>query len=603
VPLPILESFAANAAFAVVALALGELLLHAAERVIDAKAAPPSLTRTGAALLAGFGACAYGGLVLAALHLFRWWAFAACAAIAVVLARRVLAVYAVAASRFLVRAKRADPVVPAAVAVALVVAVAQWLAALAPPEATDELAYHLPEAHTLADGHVLHLALGSDRIYGNLPALMETLYGEALTIHGTALAHLLHLSVLLAFVLLAAGVVRSLWGSRPAALAAAGILLYSDLLDNATTAYVDAGEAAFDAGAALMLVLWAVRRRDGDAAIGALLLGFALSVKYNALTTAALAALLVVTSRRPRFVLGLAGIAFVACGYWYLKNLARFGNPVFPFWFGHPGVSDATYRYFIGTVHAFGPRTPGAFADVPTRFADDPNATAFFGFALAPFALAARGPRRAVGLLLAYFVLYTTYWFWFASHQTRFLYAAVVVAIVLAAVALGAARGRVGLAAVLAAGLGLAGAAQVKTSAFNLHLRAAADAWLDTPKSRYALGLETRTAYLHRYFGCQVDAVDELATARLRGGVALWDLSPPPDYPKTNRLEPFHATATSAAGVRTQLRRRGIRFALAQGMPVAELSSNPAARPVLAAARPFWHRGDCTLYRLRLSGP
>ena len=43
---------------------------------------------------------------------------------------------------------------------------AQWLAALVPPEATDELAYHLPEARTLADTHVLHFMLGDDRIYG-----------------------------------------------------------------------------------------------------------------------------------------------------------------------------------------------------------------------------------------------------------------------------------------------------------------------------------------------------------------------------------------------------------------------------------------------------
>lgn len=584
-PALILECLGANLAFFAVALTLGESVL----RRLGCDRVEP-----GAALLAGFGACASGGLVLAALHVFYWQALAVSGVAVVVLGHRTL-------RRHLVwpRLSR-DPVVLSAVLVAGVVAVAQWLAALAPPEATDELAYHLPEAHTLADTHSIHLMLGSDRIYGNLPALAETLYAEALTIKGAALAHLLHFSLLLSFVLLAAGVVRSLWGARPAALAAAGLLLYSDLTYNATTAYVDGAETAFEAGAVLLFARWAVTKMRGDAAAGALLLGFALAVKYNALATAVLATVLVLVIR-PRWLPRLAAVAFVACGYWYMKNLVRFHNPVYPFYFGHPGITGATYRYFIGTVHAFGPRTPGAFVEVPTRFATDPNATAYLGFALAPFALAARGPRRAAGLLLAYSVAFTTYWFWFASHQTRFLLSAAAIAIVLAAVALGAARTHVALAAVLAFALLAAGGAQLKAHGFNAHLRAAVDSWLDTPKSRYALGLESRSAYLHRYFGCLVDAADTLAARGLAGGVALWDLTPSPGFPRANLFAPIKVTATTVAGVGEELRRRDVRFALAQGMPVTQLSSNPAAAPILRSATPFWRGGDCTLYRL--NGP
>ena len=87
------------------------------------------------------------------------------------------------------------------------------------------------------------------------------------------------------------------------------------------------------------------------------------------------------------------------------------------------------------------------------------------------------------------------YWFWFATHQTRFLYAAVVIAIVLGAAALGAVRGVAGLAAAAVLALVIGLAAQHKTNAFNLHPRAAADSWLDTPKGpvrarpRIAIGL------------------------------------------------------------------------------------------------------------------
>jgi hypothetical protein len=58
-------------------------------------------------------------------------------------------------------------------------------------------------------------------------------------------------------------------------------------------------------------------------------------------------------------------------------------------------------------------------------------------------------------------------------------------------------------------------------------------------------------------------------------------------------------TAATTAGAVRQLRSRGIRFALSQGMPVRQLSANPAVWPILQQAVPFWRGGDCTLYRLR----
>jgi 4-amino-4-deoxy-L-arabinose transferase-like glycosyltransferase len=355
-------------------------------------------------------------------------------------------------------------------------------------------------------------------------------------------------------------------------------------------------------GAVLLGVAWLTERQDGDAVAAALLIGLALAVKYTAAVSAlALVALVGLTlARKRRYgllarlgVLGLAG-----CAYWYGKNLFRFGNPVFPFAFGHPGVSDETYRYFVQTVHAYGRRTVADFARVPLRYANDESVTAYLGFALSPLALAARGPRRAAALLLAYVVGYTACWYWLESNQVRFLMSAVVVAIVLAAVAIGAARGVLGAAVAVAAAAILIAAAQIDTHGFSANLRDASRAWLATEKAGYVLGLESTHDYLERYFGCQVDAVDALAAERLSGGVGLWDLSPPPDYPRLNHLEPLKITATTTAGAAAQLRRRGIRFVLAQGMPVEQLSSNVVARPLLRRAVPFWHQGDCVLYRL-----
>ncbi len=598
----IVEVLAANLVFAAVALGTGDVVLGWAERWTRARRRLPSLERAGAALLVGFGACAYLGLLLSVVGLFRGWAFAVCAALLLVLTRHRLAGYARWARVGLGSRHRPGLVVSLCAAGIVVVACAQWLAALAPPEATDELAYHLPEARTLADGHFIRLMLGSDHIYGNLPALVESLFGEGLAVQGTALAHALHLSLLFAFLLLAAGIVSRLWGGRAAALAVLGILLYGDLTYNATTAYVDAAASAFEVGAVLLAVAWFVERQDGDAVAAALLIGLAFAVKYTAVTSAVAVLLLVglalLRERRYALLGQLTALGLAGCAYWYGKNLIRFGNPVYPFALGHPGVSDETVRYFVVTAQSYGHRSVVNFARVPLRFATDGNVTAYLGFVLAPFSLAARGSRKAAALLLAYVVGYTAVWYWLVSGQTRFLLSAAIVAIILAGVALGAARGAIGAVVVVIAAAVLLVAAQLYGNYFNFNLRDATRAWLGTQKAGYVLGLESTHHYLERYFGCQVDAVDKLEAARLSGNVAIWDLSPPPDYPRHNRLEPIQITASTTAGAAAQLRARGIRFALTQGMPVEELSSNPVARPLLRRAVPFWHRGECTLYRL-----
>jgi hypothetical protein len=115
------------------------------------------------------------------------------------------------------------------------------------------------------------------------------------------------------------------------------------------------------------------------------------------------------------------------------------------------------------------------------------------------------------------------------------------------------------------------------------------------------LGLETRDAYFREYFGCQVDAVNLLAARHLDGAVGIWAGDPAPGYSKRNVLVPMVVTATTTAGVRAQLRNLGVRFALAQGQPVAQLIPGRTPAPILAAARPFWHEQDCTLYRLDLA--
>jgi hypothetical protein len=615
VPALIVEVLATNAAFVTVALALGEAVLRLLEDLVGRLPRAPSLTRLGTAILAGFGTIAMAGIVLASIHMFRWEAFVVCGGVIIVLGWRTLVDYGRWSKRFLAGLPRAGVFVILGAAVAVIVFGAQWLAALAPPVAYDELAYHLPEAHVLADTHTLHLTLGSNRtgtgIYGNLPTLAETLYGVALTIRGAALVHVLHLSMLAAFVLLMAGVVRTLWGVRAAALAAAGIALYPELVGEAITGYIDAAGTAFEVGGALLLILWAVRGERGNAAAGSLLLGFAAAIKYTTLPTLLMAGVLVAVlslrRRTWRFPLTLAGIVLVACGYWYGKNLVRFGNPLYPFAFGHPGITDALYQGWLTSIHHFGARTwtrtMSGFLDVPSDFDQTASVVPFAAFAAAPFSLAARGSRRGAALLIGYALAYTTYWYWLGSNQTRFLMPAIVVTIVLAAVAFGAARSALWVGAVALAALALAFSDHERHHSFGFDLRGTVATWLDTSQARYALGFETTSVYLHHWFGCQVDAVDFLARRRLSGAVALWYLAPTMDFPRDNRVAPIHVDGATAASVRYALRQQGVRYALTNGNALEKLSPYPAVKKVLSESRPFWRYQGCTLYRLALYAP
>ena len=130
----------------------------------------------------------------------------------------------------------------------------------------------------------------------------------------------------------------------------------------------------------------------------------------------------------------LAVIVVVGCGFWYGKNLVRFGNPVYPLYFGHRGVSDALYSGLVESIHQFGPRTLHEFVRVPDRFANYRDILVYLSFFLAPFSLLVRRSATIVWVMFAFFAMYVAYWFFVASHQPRFLMSALVVSQILLAI-------------------------------------------------------------------------------------------------------------------------------------------------------------------------
>jgi hypothetical protein len=484
-------------------------------------------------------------------------------------------------------------------AIAAVMAIGQFLAALAPPEAYDELAYHLPAARAIASPHAAQQLLHAHDLYSNLPSLGECLYAAALTVDGIALAHTLHLAILLAFVALAAALVRERYSARAGALVAIALLAYPQLTYNATTAYVDAAATAFELGALLLALRWIERDEPADLVSAALLLGLALSVKYTPLFTAAFVGIIVgvtaVRRRATRLGLTSAAVALLTCAFWYAKNLIRFGNPFWPLYLGHRTMDEHTYTDFVNGVHAFGPRTVHAFLEVPWRLAGDASVVPFLALSLVVLALLSR-PARAPA---AFAVAFVTYWFWIATHQLRFLLTGVAAAIIAVTIA-AAAGGRVLRVAFAVAAVVAIAVVQTKTHPFSVGaVPGALATQVGSPKAEYALGLESRSAYLRRYFRCEADAVAYLDAHPGLSPVLMRQTALEPWFARATRFGKLPLDSTTRQRAARALREGGFHSALVRASEPGTFATG--ADPSVAVdrrLRTIWQEGDCTILRI-----
>jgi hypothetical protein len=599
VPSLILRTLGELLAFVIVAFAIGCLVLRVLDRLARSpRESAPSLRGAAVRILAGLGIAGYVAGALGLAGALRWWVLVVVGAGAIAAAGRDLRAYVTA-----LRPPRGDRLALAGVALAVAMACGQFLAALAPPEAYDELAYHLPAARAIASGDAAHQLLHAHDLYGNLPALGECLYAAALALDGTALAHALHLAVLLAFVALAAAIVREWLGARAAAVAAIALLAYPHLTYNATTSYVDAATTAFELGGLLLALRWIERNDARDLTAAALLLGLALSVKYTPLFTALIVgtavAVTLVRRRATRLGLTSLGIALATCAFWYAKNLIRFGNPTWPFYFGHRTLDQHTYTDFLNGVHVFGPRTVHAFLEVPWRLASDASVVPFLALSVVVLALLVRRARA----IAAYALLYVTYWFWIATHQVRFLLTAVAAALLAVTIALvaGGRTLRIGFAVAALVAVALV---QTELHSFSIAgARGALAAQVGSPKAQYALGMESRSAFLRRYVGCEADAVAYLDARPGLSPVLIRQTALEPWFARTTRFGKLPLDATTGDRAGRALHDGAFRVALVrESEPGTFATGEAASRVVDRRLRPVWRAGDCTIFRIAAAG-
>jgi hypothetical protein len=252
---------------------------------------------------------------------------------------------------------------------------------------------------------------------------------------------------------------------------------------------------------------------------------------------------------------------------------------------------------------------------IPSRYARLADLTVFLSFYLAPFALLVRRSTVIVRLLFAWAVLYSTYWFFLATHQTRFLMSALITAAILLAITLVHLRGVLARFAVAATAV----AAIVFTNIGIVDPRPGNISYTTKVKLRYstwayALGRESRTEYLQPYFGCHLTALHYLQQRHLGGNVidnwTQWHDAVLTIYESGNKFRNFSSTDRGAR-LWADLRRGDLRYVYVRASMKAAFRHEtdpqevayrderlPVETIILRHAQPIWSKDDCRLYRI-----
>ncbi len=411
----------------------------------------------------------------------------------------------------LIKAIKTDLLATLCLVFAVISTATLYFSAMQPPHATDELHYHFPQARQIAQTATINWSFDGHYFYGNIPKLVDVLFGVGLTVQGYQLAHLLNYTFLIGFVLLVMLVVYRRYGYRSGVFAVLLLLLFEDFTWNATVGFVDSATSTLEIGSLLLLITWLDKKKNDLLLMSGLLIGFSLGAKYSPLPTALFMTIIVLSvsirDKTGKYMMVFSVPALLAGGYWYVKNWILFGNPFYPMYFGHKGVSEESYQSLMEAIWQWEAKTGSVFLAKLSRWRTYSELSTYLAIWVSPLAIWWGKKDKFLALLSLYFMLYVPYWFFFATHQTRFLLTALLVANIVLAIMLAKLPAKI-------IGLGIMG-----LLATLLYIRPYPGRtllehyiWmkLHTVERQYGLGNVTETEYLHREFGCQYDAINYL---------------------------------------------------------------------------------------------
>ncbi|NIN65093.1 MAG: hypothetical protein GTO63_10400 [Anaerolineae bacterium] len=394
------------------------------------------------------------------------------------------------------------------------------LASLTPPIAWDSQVYHLtgPKLY-IERGRIIG---GIDLPYLGFPSLLQMLFLAGMLLKSDIVPKLMHLGYGLLTVGLLYCFARRFLHPKTQLLAPAIYLSAPTLVLISTWAYVDLGLAFYVLAAFHSLMVWTESRERTWLMLSGAFAGLSLGVKYTAVVTPLILVVIVIWESWSRRIAGVvrnpllfcAATIFFACP-WYLRNLAFWRNPFYPFLFGGPfwdefrawwfsrfgtGLSNEPVRLFLApwemTIMGVEGKA-GYGANIGPVF--------LICLPLLMLVLIRRNSERLRACIVTYSLLIcgANYLLWLYGvaqsgllRQTRLLFPIFPLLAILASIAvqeLGAwdAKGfspRRLLMMVLVLALGL--------NAFSFILSFVADSPLP-----YIVGLETREQYLQRHLG------------------------------------------------------------------------------------------------------
>lgn len=234
-----------------------------------------------------------------------------------------------------------DPPSRFAAFLAVSIAFLTLLQALSPPWDYDGLMYHLPAPRLfLNEGRLVPYPANW---YVNAPVLLEMVFAIGMAFGDDVFPKLVHMATAALLVVATYAAARR-WVGGATARTAVWVLLGIPVLPMlAAFAYIDLGWSLFEFLAlAAVVEFWRGHNR-GWLCFAAVMAGLGMASKYLALVGFALLCLTILVDglrregRLPiRNLLEFGIIAVAVASPWYVKNLAWFGNPVFPLYIGGP---------------------------------------------------------------------------------------------------------------------------------------------------------------------------------------------------------------------------------------------------------------------------
>jgi len=218
---------------------------------------------------------------------------------------------------------------------------ALWVKASLPPYMTDEMAYQLISPYELSVADRWQFSPG---IYHVIPKSLNIFFHASFALFRTySPARIVHFAIVVSAFLGVYEWVKLRWGAGRAVLF--WVLFFywpgQQLLIAATSGYVDMAAAAFTFLGAVLAIEAVVFQNPSVLLASVAAFSLASGTKYSSLFSIAsygIIVLIAVVTRRislsKSLIFSASLIAVLLGGFWYVKNIAYRGNPIYPFVFG-----------------------------------------------------------------------------------------------------------------------------------------------------------------------------------------------------------------------------------------------------------------------------